>query len=112
VKHSYQKYLSSPHWRNLQKSLKSNPKYQTCYSCDLTLAVLISCGDTDGIDLHHISYKNIGNETEKDIVPLCSDCHHRVHKYIKSERISSATKERYTLANAHKLLKDTFKNYK
>jgi predicted HNH restriction endonuclease len=35
--------------------------------------------------LHHRTYKNLGNERLNDLVPLCPDCHDRVHALHRSD---------------------------
>jgi hypothetical protein len=45
------------------------------------------CGDTSKPkDLHHRTYKNLGNERLWDLVPLCRPCHDRVHEIHRATR--------------------------
>ncbi len=42
---------------------------------------------TDGSEffqLHHLTYKNLGNEGKEDLIVLCEDCHRLVHDLIRS----------------------------
>lgn len=61
----YQKYLASNHWKEVREKYKSN-------HCDI-------CAGRNNLHLHHVSYKNLNNETEKDLVTLCSLCHLASH---------------------------------
>lgn len=41
---------------------------------------------TDGSEyfqLHHLTYKNLGNEKKDEMIILCEDCHRLVHHLIK-----------------------------
>ena len=66
---SYGQYLSSEHWKNFKKSYKKeHPK--KCYICSKKKTV----------QLHHMSYKNLGNEQFDEVVWLCRKHHHQLHK--------------------------------
>ncbi len=72
----YTRYIRSPEWRAVRARYKASKLPQDCYCC----------GNADGpMDYHHRTYKNLGNEYLRDIVPLCRDCHDRVH-YLNRER--------------------------
>lgn len=44
------------------------------------------CGEEPpALHLHHLDYKNIGKERDKDLVYLCAGCHSTIHKCRKSE---------------------------
>ena len=74
-KHEYrQKYLKSFHWRKFKAKLRADGYLKRCYICGTDGKEM-----NEGIEPHHISYKNIGKETADDIVPLCETCHDRVH---------------------------------
>jgi hypothetical protein len=36
------------------------------------------CGRAADLNVHHVSYENLGHETDADVVVLCSVCH-RLH---------------------------------
>lgn len=38
------------------------------------------CGSTDRIQVHHLSYDNLGNEKPEDLLVVCRECHRRVHE--------------------------------
>lgn len=77
TKHEYYQYLKSDKWgvkRNLILELDN-------YECKI-------CSCTDLLDVHHLTYDNIGNESECDLVTLCRNCHSRVSHYHKIEGLS------------------------
>lgn len=38
------------------------------------------CGRTNDLHIHHIIYRSqLGNNDERNLIRLCSDCHRRVH---------------------------------
>lgn len=73
---SYRSYLYSPHWRKFR--LKAIEHYGNVCSW---------CGANDEkikMNVHHISYDNLGNETFEDVILLCPTCHSKAHgKYKK-----------------------------
>ena len=54
-------------------------------------------GSCDFIQLHHLHYETIGEETDEDVVPLSRDVHTRVHRLAKEFKIS--------LGKAHLVMK-------
>lgn len=70
-KEQYQEYLKSEHWTDVKKAmrrLKSVPKCELCGTID------------EMLDVHHISYENIGYENQSDLCVLCHSCHKKVHE--------------------------------
>lgn len=65
----YKMHLESQYWQTLREVALSKSKYQ----CS-------SCGATYGLQAHHLTYKNIGNEHINDVQILCNRCHEREHK--------------------------------
>jgi 5-methylcytosine-specific restriction endonuclease McrA len=64
---SYQEYLESYIWKDRQKlMLKMYPK---CYKCRKKATCV-----------HHKTYKNVGEEKQRDLLTLCWSCHEEVHK--------------------------------
>lgn len=65
-KEKYQTYLLSPHWEYRRWS---------CF-----LAHNCKCNGCIGhgrVTVHHLTYDNIYNETDDDLIPLCWKCHKR-----------------------------------
>ena len=69
---SYKSYLNSSHWKEKRKEFKK------CY-----IRACVICGTNENIELHHITYKNIGKERLSDLCFLCRDCHESVHNKTK-----------------------------
>ena len=63
---SYKAYLQSPQWRVFRDKVRA----KACYSC----------GTRDvPLQVHHVSYKRLGNEKPDDVVTLCNSCHEAIH---------------------------------
>lgn len=75
----YPEYLKSMHWKATRAAmmLLHNARCQSQ-----------KCGWGDGwwmggeydLNVHHLTYKNRGNERYEDLLLLCRDCHTKVHK--------------------------------
>jgi hypothetical protein len=66
--HGYDAYLRSDWWQYLRNRLLNT----TCLGCWKEPACV----------LHHISYANKGSEKPEDLVPLCKECHKKLHKHL------------------------------
>ena len=73
---SYDEYLRSDHWRDVRvrmyksKLIKKNGENICCTYCN-------NVGVT--LNVHHRSYKSLGNENLNHLVVLCNDCHRLCH---------------------------------
>lgn len=73
MKIDYKAYITSPQWKVRSRLYRnSHPKCELC-----------GCADKFKLQTHHISYANIGNEQDDDLMTLCEDCHEIV-EIIKS----------------------------
>lgn len=74
MKPNYQQYIRSNEWKAKRKQFaKSHAHDNCCYAC----------GCTGKFDLHHRTYKRLGNETIGiDLIYLCRSCHYKVHSLI------------------------------
>lgn len=74
----YKDYINSDKWREKSKLfLRKNPTCQICLKYRSE-------------DVHHLTYKNLGNEQECELMVLCTRCHHNIHNslpYIDDEEI-------------------------
>jgi len=43
------------------------------------------CGFRYQLDVHHLSYKNLGNEKDEDLLVVCRRCHNDLH-YFENHR--------------------------
>lgn len=78
---NYDEYLKSDHWKEIKEQYKNSDFPQHCLVCH-----------NDKYVLHHRSYVRLGDESLYDFVPLCKNCHQKVHNYLKENKIDiSAT---------------------
>lgn len=66
---SYDEYLQSPHWKDVRVRYWASRMPKSCKGC----------GRKDGLELHHRTYKRLGNEWLQDLIPFCRNCHQRTH---------------------------------
>jgi len=91
---SYQQYLKGEHWQDVRRRYwKSKLHNGGCYVCERTNVQL---------QLHHKTYKRVGNERLNDLLLLCGDCHKAAHELEKSDWIG-------ILYGAAKRLRKNFK---
>lgn len=69
----YREYLRSDHWIKFKHGYSRKYKNE-CYLC----------GDTQWLELHHVTYERLGKELQTDVVYLCRDCHELVHQKTQS----------------------------
>lgn len=62
--------LASPHWWSIRRRVLTRDRY-VCQGC-------LEEG-AGPLDVHHITYRNLGSELAHQLVTLCRDCHERVH---------------------------------
>ena len=65
---SKKKYLRSPEYRAKRIIVLKRDNY-TCRGC----------GTTEQLEVHHTTYKRLGNEKLTDLVTVCRNCHQRIH---------------------------------
>lgn len=74
-KMSYKAYLLTDHWKDVRKRYwKSKLHNHTCYAC----------GSKQNLQVHHKTYKRIGQEYLRDLCLLCGDCHRQAHQIEKT----------------------------
>jgi len=64
----YLDYLQSPEWHAVSLAIKKRDNF-TCQSC----------GSTSNLQTHHITYKNLFNEPDEDLICVCQPCHSILH---------------------------------
>lgn len=67
----YNKYLKSSKWRSFRKKIIEDRNYQ-CQRCRNKFG-------TKSLQIHHITYQQIFNETPEDVLLLCKGCHKKEH---------------------------------
>ena len=65
----YLNYLESEIWLNLKNKIKKRDKNK-CTKCNSNL----------NLQVHHLTYENLFNEKDEDLITLCSKCHKDFHK--------------------------------
>lgn len=74
---SYPQYLLSDWWGNKRRmALALQDKCQRC-------------GFKDQLDVHHLTYENLGDEKDEDLIVLCRRCHNDLHYFADHESISA-----------------------
>lgn len=68
---SYETYITSLAWAS-RKRLYFERHFKKCRACK-----------AKSVHLHHLSYRNLGNEPDKDLIALCGFCHQKIHEYAK-----------------------------
>lgn len=68
----YQDYIQSKEWDKKKREYRRSRLPQCC----------VVCGDSK-VDLHHRSYKRLGDEYLTDLIPLCRTHHEALHRYHK-----------------------------
>ena len=66
--HEYALYLESPEWKERRRLTLERDKYK-CQGCQRAPAT----------EVHHLSYKNRGDELLYQLTSLCRECHAKVH---------------------------------
>lgn len=65
---AYNDYLESPEWRGLRDKVLNRADGR-CECCQIEMAT----------EIHHSTYRRVGNESLADLVALCRACHARQH---------------------------------
>jgi len=42
------------------------------------------CGVPWGLEVHHLTYDNLGDESLEDLICLCRDCHRQLHGLVEN----------------------------
>lgn len=65
----YQKHIQSAVWRRKRSAviLRAKGKCERCHRWPI-------------VNVHHLSYENVGNEPLSDLLGVCSKCHRELHE--------------------------------
>jgi 5-methylcytosine-specific restriction endonuclease McrA len=74
----YQKYISSAAWYAKREERRAIDKNR-CRTC----------GISDALEVHHVTYDNFGDEPMSDLITLCKQCHEAVTSVIRARRYSA-----------------------
>lgn len=79
----YEDYLVTGHWRRVRAALllirNARCQESTCHALGETWI-----GEEDALHVHHVTYKNRGNERYQDLRLLCHVHHKQLHEDIKA----------------------------
>lgn len=64
----YEVYLTTLHWRNVRQRKLGEVGYR-CEKCDRD----------KGLEVHHLTYERLGQESLEDLQVLCPICHREAH---------------------------------
>lgn len=61
------------------------------------------CGETRGLEVHHLTYAHLGAEREEDLLVVCKDCHEkedserkvRVERKVWEARVNGWAEKKY-----------------
>ena len=71
----YFAYLKSPDWKAIRLRYLCSKLPKECFVCRKPWS--------SSFHFHHRTYKNLGCEKLSDIVPVCPDCHQKIHDHQK-----------------------------
>ena len=65
---AYAAYLNSPQWQERRQAALRRAGFR----CE-------GCPETDGLEVHHLTYERLGFERTTDLMVLCNVCHSQEH---------------------------------
>jgi len=77
----YEEYLKSDYWHEVREVMACRNAYR-CEMCDKQIKLCDA-------NIHHTSYKHLGDENLDELVFLCRDCHEKVHGVYKLRKLIS-----------------------
>jgi len=67
-KNEKERYLNSAKWKNKRQQVLNRDNY-ACQSCG-----------SIATEVHHLHYRNFGNEPLDELISLCRECHEKIHE--------------------------------
>jgi hypothetical protein len=68
----YELYLRSDCW---MKQVRMRALVRANYKCEARMR----CCGARAVEVHHVSYKSVGNEGPFDLLAVCAACHRALH---------------------------------
>jgi|TARA_Y100000034_G_scaffold103482_1_gene129050 5-methylcytosine-specific restriction endonuclease McrA len=68
VDDDYLEYMNSPEWKEKRDEIMAENEF-ICQKCGCMAN-----------HVHHLTYKNFGNESREDLMCLCKECHEEEHE--------------------------------
>ena len=75
----YQAYLNSNEWQETRQRIFKRDNFRC-----------VKCGESKNLHVHHITYENLGEEKDADLVTLCDKCHKSTHKLSVNDYLAYA----------------------
>lgn len=91
TKEEYQNYLRGSHWKKIRDHCQKAKSFKTCVCCK-----------EKTYDIHHLTYKTLGREKLKDLIPLCRNHHFKFHEWLW-ENSDFSVNDVFEWANLNKL---------
>lgn len=73
----YDEYLKSPAWASKRTAVLRRDQH-----------ICQGCRERRATQVHHISYRNVGNELLFQLTSLCQQCHDRIHQEHSNDNVS------------------------
>jgi len=83
---TYNKYLESDHWKTLRKRYYKGGDVKNMIMKYGQLCCTFCTCINKQLNIHHRTYRNLGNEKLGELILLCRDCHYEVHKEESKEK--------------------------
>ena len=64
----YYKYIKTQAWEEMRQKVFRRDGYKC-----------VICNEAKDLNVHHITYENLGAEKVSDLVTLCRNCHENIH---------------------------------
>lgn len=97
-KEIYEAYLRTPEWKAIRLEV-INDRHGKCERCQ----------STKNLQVHHKTYKNLFNESLKDLELLCSKCHREHHKVVDVKNTSKPKKRKYKKHHANAVFRKMYR---
>lgn len=72
---SYDEYLASPAWREMQGWYHQSQLTRVCLACNSPI-----------VQLHHWRYDNVCDENPAELIPLCEAHHKEAHRFLEATK--------------------------
>lgn len=98
-KQQYKTYLLTPHWLSLRDKIK----HKANHKCE-------ACSSNQSLQVHHLTYERLGQESIDDLMCLCEAYHNLVHSLIGKESTRKEIVEFVRHAGSFKVEKETVRS--
>jgi len=74
----YSEYLSTSKWAWYRSKILKRDNHKCT-----------ECNSSENLNVHHLTYRNLGCEQMKDLITLCRKCHKEAHFYDLNKKAKS-----------------------